>query len=102
MTALLADPLYKRHRTGPGHPEQPSRLDSLLSALDDACLAARLPRIPPRAATEDEIAACHTRQYIEIVKHDSARHYEQLSTGDTPLSSESLDVALQAAGGVLN
>jgi len=59
-------------------------------------------RIPPRAATEDEVAACHTRRYIGVVKHDVASGYEALSTGDTPLSAESLAVALKAAGGVLN
>ena len=102
MTALLTDPLYKRHIPGPGHPERSARLDAVLSALDHAGLTAKMLRIPPRAATEDELAACHTRKYIEVVKHDTARGYEALSTGDTPLSAESLDIALQAAGGVLN
>jgi acetoin utilization deacetylase AcuC-like enzyme len=102
MTALLADPLYKRHIPGPGHPERPARFDAVLSALDRTGLTAKMLRIPPRAATEDELAACHTRKYIEVVKHDTARGYEALSTGDTPLSAESLDIALQAAGGVLN
>jgi acetoin utilization deacetylase AcuC-like enzyme len=101
-TALLADPLYKRHITGPGHPERPARLEAVLSALDHAGLTGQMLRVPPRAATEDEVAACHTRRYIEIAKHDSARGYETLSTGDTPLGAESLDIALQAAGGVLN
>ena len=101
-TALLADPLYKRHIPGPGHPERPARFDAVLAALDDAGLAARMLRIPPRAATEDELAACHTRKYLEVVKHDAARGYEVLSTGDTPLSAGSLDTALQAAGGVMN
>src|ERR1022692_2122445 len=102
MTALLADPLYERHIPGPGHPERPARFDAVLSALDHAGLTAKMLRIPPRAATEDELAACHPRKYIEVVKHDTARGYEALSTGDTPLSAESLDIALQAAGGVLN
>jgi acetoin utilization deacetylase AcuC-like enzyme len=102
MTALLADPLYNRHIPGPGHPERPERLDAVLSALDQTGLAAQMPRIPPRAATEDEVAACHTRKYIDVVRHDVAQGYEALSTGDTPLSPDSLEVALQAVGGVLN
>src|ERR1017187_7370203 len=102
MTALLADPLYKRHIPGPGHPERPARFDAVLSALDHAGFAAQMLRIPPRAATEDELAACHTRKYIEVVKHDVTRGYEALSTGDTPIGAESLDIALLAAGGVLN
>ena len=101
-TALLADPLYKRHVPGPGHPERPARFDAVLCALERAGCAARMLRVPPRAATEDEVAACHTRKYIAVVKHDAARGYETLSTGDTSLSAESLDVAFEAAGGVLN
>jgi acetoin utilization deacetylase AcuC-like enzyme len=102
MTALLADPLYKRHIPGPGHPERPARLDAVVCALEDSGLIAQMLRVPPRAATEDEVAACHTRKYIEVVKHDVAHDYEALSTGDTALSAESLAIALQAVGGVLN
>jgi hypothetical protein len=32
-TALLADPIYKLHDTGPGHPEQPARFDAVLGAI---------------------------------------------------------------------
>jgi acetoin utilization deacetylase AcuC-like enzyme len=101
-TALLADPMYKGHVPGPGHPEQPARFDAVLSGLEQADRVAQMLGIPPRAATEDELAACHTRRYIETVKHDVARGYGELSTGDTPLSAASLEVALAAAGGVLN
>ncbi len=102
MTALLADPLYKRHIPGPGHPEQPARFDAVLAALDEAALSSQMLLIAPRPATEDELAACHTRQYLAVVRHDTGHGYETLSTGDTELSVDSLEVALAAAGGVLN
>jgi len=102
MTALLADPLFKRHFPGPGHPEQPARFDAVLGSLDRAALTTRMLRIPSRPATDDELSACHTRPYIATVKHDVECRYEALSTGDTQLSAESLNVALAAAGGVLN
>src|SRR5579862_1086990 len=102
MTALLADGLYKRHIPSPGHPEQPARFDAVLAALDEAGLSSQMLHIAPRPATEDELAACHTRSYLAIVNHDTAHGYETLSTGDTELSADSLDVALSAAGGVLN
>ena len=73
ITALLADPLYKRHTPGPGHPERPARLDAVLSALDAGGLTAQMLRVAPRAATEDELAACHSRSYLAIVQHDAAR-----------------------------
>jgi len=106
MTELLLDPLYKQHRTGEGHPERPERYDAIAQALERAGLIKELTRIPPREATEDEIAACHSREYIRTVKRDvgqlSAGGLGELSTGDTIISAESLQIALKAAGGILN
>ena len=55
-TVLLADPVYKEHDTGPGHPERPERYDAVAHALDQAGLTKSLRRIEARSATEDEIA----------------------------------------------
>ena len=101
-TAILADPVYKEHQTGKSHPERPERMDAVLQALEhDGAMKDAL-RIPVRAATEDELALCHTRPYIEIAKRDVAGGARDLSTGDTQIGPRSLDVALRAAGGVLN
>ncbi len=97
-TALLADPIYKLHLTGPGHPEQPSRYDAVLGAIN----ALPLTRIQPRPATDDEIALVHSRRYIDIARRDILAGRTELSTGDTTISPRSLDVALAATGGVLN
>jgi acetoin utilization deacetylase AcuC-like enzyme len=101
-TALLADPVYKQHDTGPGHPERPERYDAVAHALSEAGLMKSLTRIETRAATEDEIALCHSRDYIHDVKREIAAGAHELSTGDTAVGSKSFDVALKAAGGVLN
>ncbi len=100
--ALFADPGCRLHIPPPGHPERPARFDAVLAALDEAGLTAQMPRIATRAATDDELALCHTRPYIASVKHDVARGLDELSTGDTPIGPASLAVALQAVGGVLN
>jgi len=102
ITALLADPIYRRHVPGLGHPERPERFDAVWLGLEKAGLTGLMPRIAPRAASDDELAACHTRAYIATARADIARGYGALSTGDTDISAESLEVALQAAGGVLN
>jgi acetoin utilization deacetylase AcuC-like enzyme len=100
-TALLADALYKEHDTGPGHPERPARYDAALAALEQAGFKPSL-RIEPREAAEDEIALCHDRRYIELVKREIAGGARELSTGDTAVGPRSLDCALKATGGVLN
>jgi acetoin utilization deacetylase AcuC-like enzyme len=101
MTALLADPIYREHLVGRDHPECPERFDAVVQGLQTAGLLDRLTRIDRRAASEDELLLCHTPAYLRTVKHDVATS-PFLSTGDTELTSNSFEVAVQAAGGVLN
>src|ERR1700722_1977970 len=101
-TAILTDPVYKEHKTSFHHPERPERMDAVVHALErDGAIKEAL-RIPVRPATEDELALCHTREYIAIVKRDVASGARDLSTGDTQIGPESLEVARKAVGGVLN
>ena len=101
-TALLIDPVYRLHDTGPGHPERPERYDALTRAFDRAGLTQSLLHVAPRPATEDELALCHTRSYIQTVRRDIAAGARELSTGDTSIGPQSLEVALNAAGGLMN
>jgi acetoin utilization deacetylase AcuC-like enzyme len=101
-TALLLHSVYKQHLTGEGHPERPERLDAVTAALEREGLVKELKRIDLRTATDDELAAVHSREYLATVRRDLERGSRQLSTGDTAVSPKSRDVALQAAGGVLN
>jgi acetoin utilization deacetylase AcuC-like enzyme len=98
MTGLAADPLCKEHLTGPQHPEQPARFDAAVGALRGLELA----HIPPRHATHEEIALCHSLQYIQLAEREISQGHHELSTGDTAVSPRSFDAALRAAGGALN
>jgi acetoin utilization deacetylase AcuC-like enzyme len=102
QTALLLDPLYKKHDTGHGHPERADRYDAVTLALQHSDLLDRMPRIKPRVATEDEIALVHGRKYIETARIEIADGASELSSGDTHVCRESYDVAVKAVGGVLN
>jgi acetoin utilization deacetylase AcuC-like enzyme len=101
-TALLLDPVYRKHDTGEGHPEAISRYVAVTEALETAKLTTTLPRIEQRPATDDEVALCHSRSYIATAKRDIRSGLHNLTTGDTAVSEDSLDVALRAAGGVCN
>ncbi len=52
--------------------------------------------------SENEVALCHTREYIDTVKMDVLDAVPCLSTGDTDVSERSFEVALKAVGGVLD
>ena len=97
-TAFLADSISKEHQPGEGHPERPERFDAVLRAIDSASML----RLPSRAATDDELALCHTRPYIDLVRREILGGMQDLSTGDTAVSARSLEAALHATGGVLN
>ena len=90
--------MNKRHDTGPGHPEQIARWDAAISGLGGAALAG----IAPRAATSDELALCHTRDYIATAERDCDSGRDVLTTGDTDICSASYEVALHATGTCLN
>ncbi|MDZ4797082.1 MAG: histone deacetylase [Bryobacteraceae bacterium] len=101
-TGLLLDPLYKQHAPGEAHPERPERLDAVTAALERGGHRKQMTRIEPRPASIEELAAVHSREYIDLAHREIRRGVRQLSTGDTDVMPRSLDVALQAAGGVMN
>ena len=58
--------------------------------------------VAARVATGKEILACHDRLYFDRARADIAGGSDLLSTGDTHVCAGSFDVALAAAGSVLN
>jgi acetoin utilization deacetylase AcuC-like enzyme len=98
---LVYSPVYKKHVTGPSHPERPARCDVIMRALAAEEFTDRIARIDPRPATDAEVLACHTGDYLAIVKRDITSGASCLSTGDTAICKDSLEAALMAAGGVL-
>jgi len=101
-TGLAQDIFFKEHLTGDGHPERPARYDAVIAALTKAGLTDALIKIPTRDALEAEITACHTPAYFAQAKKDIAAGRNSLSSGDTNVSEKSFDVALRAAGTVMN
>ena len=101
-TALVADPVSKEHDTGPGHPERPERYDAVARAIEALPAPLRPAKLAARPAVDDDLALCHTRPYIQLVRREVAAGYRELSTGDTQIGPRSLEAALRAAGAVLS
>ena len=101
-TAISADPICRAHLEGREHPERPQRFDVVAAALAQANLLDASSRLGARCATADELALCHTREYLDIARHDVDSGLPVLSTGDTDIGPNSFEVAATAVGGPLN
>jgi acetoin utilization deacetylase AcuC-like enzyme len=95
---LVTADLFADHMTPPGHPERPERAEAMqVVASRWAANGGRV--LPPRAATDAEIARVHRPEYIESIK--ATRGRATLLDPDTFTSPETEDVARAAAGAVL-
>ncbi len=97
--ALIKDDRYLEHNPGFGHPESPERLRVINELIDREFGSLLL--IPPRLATESELALIHDPFYIQTVANTAGRNHSQLDP-DTGLSARSYEIACLAAGGLLN
>ena len=101
-TGLLLDAVYRHHETGLVHPEKPARILAVIDAVEKSGLAAKAQLLTQQPAEPDDILLCHTRDYWRTVEEDFAAGAPELSTGDTVIGPQSLDIALRAVGGVMN
>lgn len=96
-TGIVVDARYMAHDTGPGHPERAERIGALLPAVEER---PDLVRVPPRAATGDDVVLVHDEGHFERVARTAGRAHDAFDA-DTPVSAASFDTACLAAGGVL-
>ena len=96
---LYTHPACLRHDAGPGHPESPLRLQTVLEALDTDRFAV-LERIEAPRATREQIARVHEPRLIDLL-NDNVPHEGYIRVdADTTMSPDSMEAALRAAGAV--
>jgi len=100
-TGLVLDPLFQRHDPGSAHPERPDRLIAIEQALRERGLTDRCTPLPLRPATRDEILALHRQQYLDRLEHTCRTGWPFIDCMDSGICPDSYNVALQAAGAVL-
>ncbi len=113
-TALIYDPIFLEHIPPARHPDRPGRLAEAINVLEalDWLDGKRegLVQLTPRAATIDEIAAVHERDYIQSVEDASLEAARQEAKGgrpgmlfatDTYVSAKTYEAARKAAGAPL-
>ncbi len=95
----LYDPIYLKHDTGQ-HVENASRLEAIMSRLEQSGIKAKLTSIQPRPATIEELSLVHHEYHIRHVREVAQSGGGWLDP-DTIVSRDSYDAALFAAGGAI-
>jgi acetoin utilization protein AcuC len=68
--AFIWDPGFTAYRFGPDHPFNPKRLELAVSLIEAAGLlqSPEISVLPPRPASDAELARVHSPEYIDAVK----------------------------------
>jgi acetoin utilization deacetylase AcuC-like enzyme len=99
-TGFVYDPIFLEHDMG-SHPENGSRMTATMALLEECGLLAKLPRIPTRAASPQELALVHDARYVEAVRRAGEQGGGWVDP-DTLITTRSYDVAAHVVGGTLN
>lgn len=100
-TALFYHPSFLEHQTGFGHPERPDRLSYLVEYLQGRVLYPKLTQVEPTPARLDWIRLVHPGDYIDHIQK-ACKSAPQYLDSDTLVSQRSFDVAVLAAGAVID
>jgi acetoin utilization deacetylase AcuC-like enzyme len=98
---FIYHPDYLKHETGLGHPERPQRLESVVHHLLALPLWKELVHLQPSPAPVEWVSTVHPERYVEMIRRRCSAGEVVLDGGDTHVCRESYDVALAAAGAVL-
>lgn len=100
-TGLVYSKKYLEHDLGPGHPEKPARLRSIMDSLKkDEELLKKVEIFDPTPATVDDIELAHDCKYVKEIERLSEE--EEMVDLDTPVRSNTYELALLAAGGTID
>ncbi len=98
MTLLYDDVCFLKHETG-NHPEKAARIREIPGRLEEAGLSQRCRRVEWEPISRARLARIHSPSYVDEIWALSKSGGGEIDA-DTPVSPESYDVALMAAGSV--
>jgi acetoin utilization deacetylase AcuC-like enzyme len=98
-SGLVYDPIYLEHDTGE-HVENPRRLTTAISCLEESGTRERLTSLAPRPASREELELVHAPEYISSVRSKAEKGGGWLDA-DTVVCPRSYEAAVYAAGGVV-
>ena len=99
-TAYVYDPIYLEHDL-PGHPESKERLARIMALLERKGMLSRLSHVRASPISLERLERVHSQSYIDQVRRMAERGGGHLDL-DTYMNARSYEVALMAAGGLVN
>jgi acetoin utilization deacetylase AcuC-like enzyme len=96
MTLLYTDPIFLGHDTG-RHPECPDRLRAVRARLEHTGLISKCQAGRYNPLTASDVCKVHAAAQVQLARQVVEQGGGYLD-GDTPVSRDSFDVALAAAG----
>ncbi len=100
-TGILLDERFRRHATGPGHPESPNRLKVIEEALGATGLLEECVALPAAVPPDTLLQSVHTHDYLTRLDAACRQGYPYIDVPDSAICPESYDIARLAAGGVM-
>ncbi|MGE5339607.1 MAG: histone deacetylase family protein [Gemmatimonadota bacterium] len=100
-TGFITHAACAAHEMGSWHPESPERLAAIQDHLIAIGLAMHLEHIDAPAATIDQVARAHDRDYIEALRSRIPKHGYCPLDPDTSMNPATWDAALRSAGAVI-
>jgi acetoin utilization deacetylase AcuC-like enzyme len=98
---LITSQRFKDHRTGLGHPETQERLTAILNKISKSSIKTSTKTFTPGFPKPGIPEIIHTKEYVDRVKHACSIGASIIDTVDNPISPDSFDVAVLAAGAVV-
>ncbi len=96
-TGFISGPIFLEHNPGQFHPERPARLQAIESELKKSAIWKTLAHYSPVTSAKDLLLLAHSSELVGYNLKQSGINNFAID-GDTILSSESINVALEAAG----
>ncbi len=103
-TAIYCSPTFLEHNPGPDHPEIPKRLKVITAELARSGLvkSGKCTYVQPRLAKREDLTLVHENEYVELIRKTCAAGGGVIDLGDTVVSPRSYEVAVLAAGALID
>ncbi len=101
-TGFITHTACAAHEMGSWHPESPERLAAIQDHLIAVGLAPHLEYHDAPAATLDQVARAHDREYIDALRSRIPKHGYLPLDPDTSMNPATWDAALRSSGAVIS